>query len=459
MAQDKSVRIRALRDFPSVEVLSSMETIRAYESRLPRPLVVAAVRTIISREKKTFKSAKEPVTIEGLVESIQEELSRIARKAHCRVINGTGIIVHTNLGRAPLPERLLKQAIAVASQYSNLEFDLASGARGGRGEYVENLISILCGAEAGTIVNNNAAALFIILNTLANRKEVIISRGELVQIGGGFKIPEIMAKAGVKLIEVGTTNRTSLRDYKSAVTAKTAVILKVHRSNFTQSGFVAETGLSDLASLCREKAIPLIHDLGSGLIELPDGVKITGEPTVYESIRDGADITCFSGDKLLGGVQAGIIAGSTTSIAAIKKNPLFRTIRCDKFCFALTELILTSYLNQTQALDIPVWRMMTTAVTDLKMRGEHILSKCPGKDIVLVATEAYPGGGSTPGQSIPSLALSIRSITKASALSELFRASETPIIGRIDKDVFLIDLRTVAPNDDQHLIQAINRLP
>jgi len=374
------------------------------------------------------------------------------------VINGSGIIIHTNLGRSPIPRAMIDGAMDMATGYSNLEFNLATGKRGKRGILVEKLLATLCGTEAGTLVNNNAAALFVILNTLANRKEVIISRGELVQIGGGFRIPDIMIKSGARLVEVGTTNRTALDDYAGAITPRTSMILKVHRSNFTQEGFVEETSLTDLAGLCKKNDIILVHDLGSGLISFPPGIKITGEPNVFESVRSGADLTCFSGDKLLGGVQAGLIAGRADMVNRIKKNPLFRALRCDKLVFSITTQVLASYLKGTQFDDIPIWRMIAIPETELKKRGEAIMKACPSKDLVLIATHAYLGGGSTPGQTIPSLAVSIRSSLSPTVLAKRFRTHKPPVIGRVENEDFLIDLRTITPEQDATIIDIINEL-
>ena len=317
---------------------------------------------------------------------------------------------------------------------------------------------MLAGSESSTVVNNNAAALLLILNSLANRKEVIISRGELVQIGGGFKIPDIMAKSGARLVEVGTTNRTSIEDYRQAVTDRTRMILKVHRSNFVQVGFVEETSIKELAELCRERNIISVHDLGSGLVAFPDKVDISAEPNIAESVHAGADLTCFSGDKLLGGTQAGLIAGKRELINRIKKNPLFRTMRCDKLAFAVTAQVLKAYIENRQFEEIPIWRMITAPVTELKIRGEKILSACPGKDMVLMATQAFLGGGSTPAQSIDSLAVSMRSKIKVNTLAKRFRSYAPPIIGRVENDDFLLDLRSIPSEQDDIIIEAIKAI-
>lgn len=459
MPNEKVDNINSLRDFPSVEILAGYPSLMPWQKILPRPLVISTIRGIIADYKREFEAGNKSLTIPDLIAAANARLGDLKAQDLQPVLNGTGIIIHTNLGRAPLSTTMLESAAAIAAGYSNLEFDLTGGSRGGRGAYIERLLAALCETESGAIVNNNAAAVFIILNTLANRKEVIISRGELVQIGGGFRIPEIMSKAGARLVEVGTTNRTTVSDYEAALSPKTAMVLKVHRSNFTQTGFTEETSLSELAPICRSHNLCLAHDLGSGLIALPTDLSLPNEPTVSDSVRAGADITCFSGDKLLGGPQAGLIAGRQELVERIKKNPLFRAVRCDKLVFALTGQVLTAYLNGAQFTDIPVWRQMTTSVTDLKLRGERIVQSCRGRDIVLRATQAYPGGGSAPQESIPSLAISVRSPKmNASRLTRLFRENKPPLIGRVENDDFLIDLRTVFPDQDDLLIAAITRI-
>jgi L-seryl-tRNA(Ser) seleniumtransferase len=458
MTNKSSKRFQSLRDFPSVEILTAHGTLKPYLKDLTRPVVVQIIRGIIDKLKNRFQSGERTITENNLIAAIKDELDHLKQLRLKPVINGSGIIIHTNLGRAPLSEKIIQNSLEAVTGYSNLEFDLNKGKRGGRGLLIEHLLAVLCETESGTIVNNNAAAVFIILNSLAGRKEVVISRGELIQIGGGFKIPEIMTKSGVRLVEIGTTNKTTIADYRAAVTDRTRMILKVHRSNFAQTGFVEETSIGELFGLCREHDLILTHDLGSGLISFPPGVDIKGEPRVVESIRSGADLTCFSGDKLLGGTQAGLIAGRRDLIAEIKKNPLFRTIRCDKIIFSLMEQVLMSYLSGTQFDDIPIWRMISVPVTDLKKRGKKIISACRSRDVTLVATRAYPGGGSAPARSVPSMAVSLQSPVKANTLAARFRLYSPPIIGRVENDEFLIDLRAVPPEKDHIIIKAINRI-
>jgi L-seryl-tRNA(Ser) seleniumtransferase len=458
MASKKSQPFSSLRDFPSVEILSGHNALASHVEILPRPLIIETVREVITELKERYRTGETAVSEKDLIAAVIRKLDQLLQLNLEPVINGSGIIIHTNLGRAPISKAMLEKAMNMVTGYSNLEFNLATGKRGKRGVLVEKLLAALSGTESGAIVNNNAAALFIILNTLANRKEVIISRGELVQIGGGFRIPDIMQKSGAKLVEVGTTNRTGPDDYAAAVTDRTHMILKVHRSNFMQAGFVEETSPKELADLCRKKNILLVHDLGSGLISFPPGVKIAGEPNLFESVHAGADLTCFSGDKLLGGPQAGLIVGRGDLVTKIKKNPLFRTIRCDKIVFGVMTQVLSSYLRGKHFEDIPIWRMIAAPATDLKKRGEAIQEACSGKKAALVATEAFLGGGSTPGQTIPSLAVSLRASLSANALSKRFRAFDPPIVGRVENEDFLIDLCAILPEQDEMLIKAINEI-
>ncbi len=448
----------ALSEFPSVEILSHHSSLKRYRDRLPQPIIVDLVRQSLADLKKIYKHDDGKVSEHKLVKEIKLRLDFALRYELKQVINGTGIVIHTNLGRSPISSEIAAQALSEATGYCNLEYDLKTGGRGRRGQIAEQFLAKLCRTESGTLVNNNAAALFIILNSLANRKEVIISRGELVQIGGGFKIPEIMKKSGVRLVEVGTTNRTSVDDYRSAITERTGMILKVHRSNFVQEGFVAEASLADLSKLCREKNIISVNDLGSGLISFPKGIRIKDEPHLGESIKSGFDLTCFSGDKLIGAVQTGMIVGQSELIKKIKANPLFRTMRCDKLTFSIITRTLQSYLNNKQFEDIPIWKMISIPLPELKLRGEDILSKVGSSDLILAATRAYLGGGSTPERSIPSLALSLGTAQNSNKVASQFRSNEPPIIGRVENDRFLLDLRTIPSELDHLLIKAIKKI-
>ncbi|MFZ1685677.1 MAG: L-seryl-tRNA(Sec) selenium transferase, partial [Candidatus Zixiibacteriota bacterium] len=364
--------IKELRDFPSIEELVQSPELKKGVEQLPRPIAVLAIQQTVDELKERFKATASPISRKQLFNRLQQVLAITKRRQTTRVINASGILVHTNLGRSPLPEAMLQSLIPVMTGYANVEFDLESGKRGGRGVACEDYLAHLAGAESGTVVNNCAAALFIILNTLAPRKKVILSRGELIQIGGGFRIPEILRGAGAKLCEVGTTNITTLEDYDSAIDDDTSIILKVHKSNFVQSGFTQEVSLADLVALGRRKNIPVINDLGSGVFVDTKPILGYSEPTVQDSVRAGADLTCFSADKLLGASQAGLIVGGREMVARLKKNPLFRTMRADKLTFALLESVFAAYLAGTYTTEIPVWQMLSVPESDLYKRGKHI---------------------------------------------------------------------------------------
>jgi L-seryl-tRNA(Ser) seleniumtransferase len=394
---------------------------------------------------------------------VRSVLDRLRRTRIRPVINATGVIVHTNFGRSPLAAGAVEAAGAVAAGYSNLEFDLASGERGGRAAYVEEALAVLCGAEAATVVNNCAAALVLALRHFARtpaRNEVLISRGELVQIGGGFRVPEILEASGAVLREVGTTNRTTIEDYRRACDpGRTAIVLRVHRSNFYMGGFVESAPREAVAALAREHGVPLVEDIGSGAVfdtsSLGGGER---EPTPAEAIAGGADLVTFSGDKLLGGPQAGVIAGAARHVAALKKDPLFRALRCDKL--VLTVLQATVDLLLSEDVDaIPVRRMMGLSFDELRKRAERMAGELEG--LPLVATvgvgEARVGGGSLPRTTIESVAIDLRPTGNQTVdrLAEALRLGEPPVIGRVAEGAVKLDLRTVFPWQDDQLVSAI----
>jgi len=418
-------------------------------AQIPRPIAVEVVQEAVASAKDLLRSRQaESLTMAELHDAIRRAISTVKRTEMTPVINATGIIVHTNLGRAPLSDELFESARRIVRGYSNVEFDLARGVRGKRGVACERYLAACAGSEAATVVNNCAAALFLMLNTLANRRRVVISRGELVQIGGGFRIPDILRRSGAKLVEVGTTNITGLADYESALQAGGGLILKVHKSNFVQTGFTQEVSLRDLAPLAKRYEAPLINDLGSGVL-IPTGPTVGyDEPTVQQSVKDGADLTSFSGAKPLGGVQAGLIVGRTALVAKVKKNPLFRAMRVDKIVFAMLERLMTVYLNGTHQSDMRLWSMLSVKEADLYRRAKALLRDLgnpPG--LAVESTGAFVGGGALPGSEIPSVGLVFSPEFGANRLAEHFRRWEPPIIGRVDSDRFTLDLRSVF--DDQ----------
>ena len=442
---------KQLRSIPAVEkVLQKLG-----ETNLPRPAVVAVVR----RELAALRTAKTIPDFESVVAQIRSTLHALRSSRLQPLINGTGIIAHTNFGRSPLSCPVIEKLTAIAGSYNNLEYDLTSGARGGRAAYLEHNLALLCGAEAATVVNNNAAALVLILRhfTSAQRKEVVISRGELVQIGGGFRIPDILEASGATLREVGTTNKTSLSDYARVIGKQTALLLKVHRSNFFMGGFVDSPAPEALAALAKKKHVPFVEDLGSGAVmETQQVAGLEHEPTPAEVLRRGVNLVCFSGDKLLGGPQAGIIAGGAKLVAALKRDQFFRALRCDKLIFAALEATVDAWLRGES--EIPVQGMLRADKGQLRARAEKLasgLSDLPVSASV-GAGKSQMGGGTLPRSVIESVALELT--PKSASVDEFaarLRSGATPVVGYIERGKLKLDLRTVFPNQDETLLAAI----
>jgi L-seryl-tRNA(Ser) seleniumtransferase len=443
------------RAIPSVE--AAVQAIGGGD--LPRPLVVALVR----RELEAIRQGGDIPAREEIFRRLERAVERMRRTRLQRVINATGIPLHTNFGRAPLSPEAVALIAEVASGYSNLEYDLAEGARGSRGAYVEECLALLCEAEAGTVVNNCAAALVLILKCFTRtRREVIVSRGELVQIGGGFRIPEILEASGARLREVGTTNRTTAEDYRRALGSETALLLKVHRSNFEMTGFVEAASEAELAELARAAGVSLVHDLGSGaVLNFSPRPGAPREPTPAEALRAGADLVCFSGDKLFGGPQAGIIAGRGEYIRALKGDPLFRALRCDKLSFAALQVTVEQYLAGVGLERVPAWALLRADPAGLRSRAEAIVEALRESAVEagVVATEAEVGGGTMPRARIPSVAVALENGKGGvAALAARLRAATPAVIGYIADDRLLLDLRTVAPADDPLIIASIREI-
>jgi L-seryl-tRNA(Ser) seleniumtransferase len=444
----KTSRLRAI---PAVDkILQSLG-----ETGLPAPVVVHAVR----QHLQTLRSKRTIPVADTIVEDIRSGLDRLSASRIMPVINATGVLVHTNLGRAPLAADAIRALTDVAANYSTLEYSLTDGARGSRGEYLEHALAILCGAEAATVVNNNAAALVLILEYFCRGEssEVVISRGELLQIGGGFRIPEILEARGARLREVGTTNQTSVSDYARAITRDTALLLKVHRSNFFMDGFVESPSTEDLAALAKKKRVPLVEDLGSGAIvqtQTIDGVE--HEPTPAEVVKRGVDLVCFSGDKLFGGPQAGIIVGRRKMIDALKREPLFRAMRCDKLILSALESTADAYLRGDPR--IPVLDMMHAGNDDLRARAERIVAALQGRPLRLRVTtgRAQIGGGTLPRSALPSVTLEVSHPTLgAQALAARLREQPVPVIAYVGRGNLKLDLRTIFPHQDAAVIRAL----
>ncbi|HXE56309.1 MAG TPA: L-seryl-tRNA(Sec) selenium transferase, partial [Tepidisphaeraceae bacterium] len=422
---------------------------------LPRPAVTALVR----RELALIRKSGEFSSPQTILNHIRAKVYELQKARIQPVINGTGILVHTNLGRSPLGRQVVDTLTAIASNYNNLEFDLSGGERGGRAAYLEHNLAVLCGAEAATVVNNGAAALVLILRhfTAGAKKQVIISRGELVQIGGGFRIPDILETSGAILREVGTTNKTSLADYSRALSKETALVLKVHRSNFFMGGFVESAAPEDLAALVHKKKVPFAEDLGSGATVNTDDVPgVEHEPTPAEVLRRGVDLVCFSGDKLQGGPQAGIIAGRRKLVASLKKDPLFRALRCDKLI--LSALQTTIDLQLSDPKQIPVIAMLHESTDALRRRAEAIvreLSDCQAK-LQVGSGQSQIGGGTLPRSLIPSVTIDIVPAHQSvSDLAAKLRESTPPVIGYVSGGRLKLDLRTIFPHQDRQLVAAL----
>jgi L-seryl-tRNA(Ser) seleniumtransferase len=443
------------RDLPSVSSLLETAAVKLLLEQHPRRVVVDAVRDSVDAARAAGGAGK---TQQQWLDTINSAIRDASRPSLRRVINATGIVLHTNLGRAPLPEAALHAIQQVAEGFSNLEYDIATGQRGSRYSHCVGLLTQLTGAEDALVVNNCAAAMVLALNTLARKKEVLVSRGELVEIGGSFRIPDIMARSGARLLEVGTTNRTHDDDYRRAITPKTAAIVKVHRSNFAIEGFTADVTVERLVFIAAEHGLPVIHDFGSGLMLSLEEYGLTGEPTASTAIASGATLVLMSGDKLLGGPQAGIILGKAAVIANLRKNPLTRAMRVDKLILSALEATLRIYLDPGRALrEIPVLSMLTETVEQIEWRARAVSAALISHGIKAdaVPSESSVGGGAFPAARIPSRAVAIRD--DVVAFEKRLRLGEPAVIGRISEQRLLLDLRSVQPREDAALTTAILR--
>lgn len=442
------------RALPSVSSLLEDPALRALLERGPRGLVVEAARDAVSAARRDPASA--PADGEAWASAVESALSHRTRSSLRTVINATGVVLHTNLGRAPLAPAALDAIVATAGGYTNLEYDLERGERGSRYSHCVSLLRELTGAADALVVNNGAAALVLALATLAGGREAIVSRGELVEIGGSFRIPDIMAQSGATLVEVGSTNRTHLDDYRRALRDTVGAIVKVHRSNFTLAGFVAEVEVAALAPLAREFGVPVVHDLGSGLLLSLEPWGLRGEPTVVDALRAGSDVVIMSGDKLLGGPQAGILVGDVTRIAEMRANPLARALRVDKLTLAALEATLMLYRDSERAVrEIPTLAMLTVPASALRERAVRMRDTLAAAGVAseVVSSEGSVGGGAFPGAILPSMALAPDG--SATELERRCRHGDPPVIGRIANERFLIDLRAVPPADDELLARAM----
>ncbi|MBF0507874.1 MAG: L-seryl-tRNA(Sec) selenium transferase [Deltaproteobacteria bacterium] len=455
-----------LKQIPQVDELLRRPEVRELDGRYPGPLIKDTVRQMLDQKRQQILAQQEqfdPASLSGdcLAAALAQALEQRSAPRLRQVINATGVVIHTNLGRSILPEKAIEAIVRIGLSYNNLEMNLDTGKRGSRYAHVEGILGELTGAEAALVVNNNAAAVLIVLQTMAAGREVIVSRGQLIEIGGSFRIPEVMQRSGGILVEVGTTNKTHLRDYEEHITPNTAALMRVHTSNYRVVGFTKEVTLAELAELGRRRGIPVIEDLGSGNLVDLSKYGILGEPRVQDVVAGGADVVTFSGDKLLGGPQAGVIVGKKQYIDEIKKNPLNRAMRIDKFTLAALEATLGFYRDERVALqEIPTLRMITMSDKELAGRAGLLLrrlKKVAGSkaELSLVKGTSQVGGGALPTQILPTTLVAIHHETiSAHELEQRLRGFDPPIMTRIEKDQVLLDPRTLSRDDEQVIIRA-----
>lgn len=447
------------RNLPGVDKVLSDERLKSLESVYPHELLLNLVREQLDCERKVIAGGKKSHNAEEIAGAVLISLRALESPGLRPVINATGVILHTNLGRAPLSAEAIAAMNAVSKSYCNLEFNLDSGKRGSRDIYIESLLCQVTGAEAALVVNNNAAAVLLGLIALAKRKEVIVSRGQAVEIGGGFRIPDVMRQSGARLVEVGTTNCTYLTDYEQSITERTAALLRVHSSNFKVVGFTNEVSLEEMTTLGRQREIPVFDDLGSGCLLDTTKYGLAPEPMVQHSIAAGVGLAFFSGDKLVGGPQAGIIAGKKQYVDKLRKHPLARAVRIDKVRLAGLAATLVHYLKGEAETKVPVWRMIAAPLSEIERRASRWAHVLDGRAEV-VGGESMVGGGSLPGGTLPTnlVAIGKRDLHQAQALSQKLRRQKTPVIGRIEQDRLLLDPRSVLPEDDDIMISALKSL-
>ncbi|MGD2186897.1 MAG: L-seryl-tRNA(Sec) selenium transferase [Desulfobacterales bacterium] len=459
LVQIKPNQQALLRKLPGVDHLLELTAKESFFGQVPPTVVVNSIRSVIDNKRKAILDEEPSVSDKSLTDShlldaVKQAVQNAMMPNLRNTINATGVVVHTNLGRSLLATDVIENLISIASRYSNLEYDLDIGKRGTRYSSVEDLICEISGAEAAMVVNNNAGAVLLCLETLARDKEVIVSRGELVEIGGSFRVPDVMIKSGGILREVGTTNRTHLRDYEKAIDRKTGLLLKVHTSNYSVVGFTAEVSLRELVDLGAAYQLPVMEDLGSGTFIDLSKYGLLKEPTVQESVAAGADVITFSGDKLLGGPQAGIIVGKKEIVDRIKQNPLTRALRIDKLTLAALESTLRLYRDEEKAVRmIPTLQMIMLPLTDIHKRAQHLAKALENlgderMHIQLLERSSKTGGGALPLMELPSLCVGIRiKGISPNDLEKVMRSNDPPIIGRIEDDLFVMDPRTIQKDE------------
>ncbi len=454
---------------PKIDVLMESDEIKSLCNNISREYVLESVRMVTDNLREFINNSNNETEIEKKIDSVTEDIKKEVKSYTSfnmkRVVNGTGTILHTNLGRAVISKNTADRIQQLVTGYSNLEYDLGEGARGSRYSHFEKIITKITGAESAMAVNNNAAAVLLILSALCKDKEVVVSRGELVEIGGSFRVPEVMSQSGCKLVDVGTTNKTHLYDYENAINEETKALLKVHTSNYKIVGFTESVTVEELAELAHKHGIPVIEDIGSGVLVDLSRYGLEYEPTVQASIKAGADIVCFSGDKLLGGPQAGIIVGKKALIDKIKKHPLTRALRIDKFTAIALECVFHEYIDEKRAVkNIPVLNLINRSIDDIKNHADTLHKRLTAEvgehcEITVEGCESQIGGGSLPLERINSFALSIRPLNMTTAaLEKQLRHMETPVVGRVVNDFFLIDLRTILEGEEEIILEVFKNI-
>lgn len=442
---------------PQVDKLLRHDVLVQQQRHIRRAVLAVLVREELERLRAGLGQGQDVPDLDAIARRVAATAQDLIRPAMRKVLNGTGIALNTNLGRAPLPEEAIAHLEQVCCGYTNLEIDLESGRRGERGLRVERLLRVLTGCQAALVVNNNAAAVLLAVNTLSRDKEVIISRGELIEIGGSFRLPDVIASSGAILKEVGTTNRTRIADYRRAISDRTGLLLRCHRSNFRITGFAEQAELEELVALSRQASLPLVEDLGSGVLS---GLPVfQNEPTLQAALEQGCPLVTFSGDKLLGGPQAGIIAGDRELVKRLHDNPLYRALRADKMALSVLESVLAAYMRPDPENHLPVLSMLLASPEELKRRAESFAGKAnrslKNLRLAAVPTSAAAGGGSLPGTILESFGMSIESSLPANDLAALLRSADPAVVPVVHADKVLVDFRTIAPREEELLMAGL----
>ncbi len=460
-----------LRGLSSVnDIMQAFTRAHAAATDVPRQIAVESIRSVVDAAREAIQAARDEAELESiktgvddLLPMVEEEVRERLQPHLRRVVNATGVVLHTNLGRSPLPYEALESIQAVACSYSNLEFDLGTGERGSRQSHVERLLIELTGAEAAMVVNNNAGAVLLALTTHARGREVVVSRGQLIEIGGSFRLPEVMEQSGARLVEVGATNRTRAGDFRRAVSAETAMLMRAHPSNYRIVGFTEETPLAEMSALAQEMGLILLDDLGSGVLVDLAAYGLPAEPTPTQSLKEGSDLVTFSGDKLLGGPQAGLVVGRSDLVRAMARHPLARALRSDKLTLAALEAVLRLYLDPEEVVKrIPTLNMLTLSSEELKRRARKLSKAIGASDIfetTVIEDSSQAGGGSLPATAIPTWVASVTSsLHTTNQLEEELRAGDPPVIVRIKDDRVLLDPRTLAEDEYAVIGRAFSRI-